>query len=52
MDFELMINSFPKLLNATVITLKLLSASLFFDDKGQLIEMIKYKNGKPINEGK
>ena len=30
MDFELMINSFPKLLNAAVITLKLLSASLFF----------------------
>tara|TARA_Y100000590_G_scaffold378543_1_gene445553 strand:- start:1954 stop:2631 length:678 start_codon:yes stop_codon:yes gene_type:complete len=30
MDFELMINSFPKLLNATVVTLKLLSASLFF----------------------
>jgi len=30
MDFELMINSFPKLLNATVITLKLLSLSLFF----------------------
>jgi len=30
MDFELMINSFPKLLSATVITLKLLSASLFF----------------------
>ena len=30
MDFELMINSFPKLLNATLITLKLLSASLFF----------------------
>ena len=28
MDFELMINSFPKLLNATLITLKLLSASL------------------------
>ena len=28
MDFDLMINSFPKLLNATVITLKLLSASL------------------------
>ena len=28
MDFELMINSFPKLLNATVITLKLLSVSL------------------------
>ena len=30
MDFELMINSFPKLLNASVITLKLLSLSLFF----------------------
>ena len=30
MDFELMINSFPKLLNATVVTLKLLSLSLFF----------------------
>ena len=28
MDFELMINSFPKLLNASVITLKLLSVSL------------------------
>ena len=30
MDFELMIGSFPKLLSATVITLKLLSLSLFF----------------------
>ena len=28
MDFELMLNSFPKLLNAAVITLKLLSVSL------------------------
>ena len=28
MDFELMFNSFPKLLNATLITLKLLSVSL------------------------
>jgi len=28
MDFELMINSFPKLLGATVVTLKLLSVSL------------------------
>ena len=28
MDFDLMINSFPKLLNATLITLKLLSVSL------------------------
>ena len=24
----------------------------FFDDQGQLIEIVKYKNGKPINEGK
>ena len=30
MDFELMANSFPKLLSASLITLKLLSASLFF----------------------
>ena len=30
MDIELMINSFPKLLNSTVITLKLLSLSLVF----------------------
>ena len=30
MDVELMMTSFPKLLNATVITLKLLSLSLFF----------------------
>ena len=30
MDFELMINSFPKLLDATLVTLKLLSLSLFF----------------------
>ena len=28
MDFELMVNSFPKLLNATLLTLKLLSVSL------------------------
>ena len=28
MDFDLMITSFPKLLGATVITLKLLSVSL------------------------
>ena len=30
MDFDLMISSFPKLLSAALITLKLLSASLFF----------------------
>ena len=28
MDFELMVNSFPKLLSAAIVTLKLLSASL------------------------
>ena len=30
MDIDLMINSLPKLLSATVVTLKLLSLSLFF----------------------
>ena len=30
MDLELMSSSIPKLLNATVVTLKLLSLSLFF----------------------
>ena len=30
MDFELMFTSFPKLLSATIVTLKLLSVSLFF----------------------
>ena len=30
MDFELMLTSFPKLLDATFVTLKLLTASLFF----------------------
>ena len=30
MDFELMFTSFPKLLSATVVTLKLLTVSLFF----------------------
>ena len=30
MDLELIITSFPKLLSATIVTLKLLSASLFF----------------------
>ena len=30
MDFTIMATSFPKLLSATVVTLKLLSLSLFF----------------------
>ena len=37
MDLELMISSFPKLLSATVITLKLLSVSLII---GLLIGLI------------
>ena len=38
MDFELMSNSFPKLLSAAVITLKLLSVSLIV---GLFIGLIK-----------
>ena len=37
MDFELMADSFPKLFNATIVTLKLLSVSLFI---GLLIGLI------------
>ena len=48
MDFELMINSFPKLLNATVITLKLLSASLFFGLFIGLLFAILRMNKNPI----
>ena len=48
MDFELMINSFPKLLNATLITLKLLSASLFFGLFVGLLFAILRMNKNPI----
>ena len=48
MDFELMINSFPKLLNATAITLKLLSASLFFGLLIGLIFAVLRINKNPI----
>ena len=48
MDFELMINSFPKLLNATLITLKLLSLSLFFGLFIGLIFAIFRMNKNPI----
>ena len=41
MDFDLMITSFPKLLGATVITLKLLIASLFFGLFLEIIQKIK-----------
>ena len=43
-----MINSFPKLLNATVITLKLLSASLFFGLFIGLLFAILRMNKNPI----
>jgi len=48
MDFELMINSFPKLLSATVITLKLLSASLFFGLFIGLLFAVLRMNKNPI----
>ena len=48
MDFELMINSFPKLLNETAITLKLLSASLFFGLLIGLIFVVLIINKNPI----
>ena len=48
MDFELMIGSFPKLLSATVITLKLLSLSLFFGLFVGLLFAILRMNKNPI----
>ena len=48
MDFELMINSFPKLLNASLITLKLLSASLFFGLFIGLLFAVLRMNKNPI----
>ena len=48
MDFELMISSFPKLLNATVITLKLLSLSLFFGLFIGLLFAILRMNKNPV----
>ena len=48
MDFELMIDSFPKLLSATVITLKLLSLSLFFGLLIGLLFAILRMNKNPI----
>ena len=51
MDFELMINSFPKLLNATLITLKLLSASLFFGlFIGLLFAILRMNNSLILNK--
>ena len=48
MDFELMIGSFPKLLSATVITLKLLSLSLFFGLFIGLLFAILRMNKNPL----
>ena len=48
MDFDLMITSFPKLLNATLITLKLLSLSLFLGLFIGLLFAILRLNKNPI----
>ena len=51
MDIELMINSFPKLLNATLITLKLLSASLILGlFIGLGFAILRMNNNKIINK--
>ena len=48
MDFELMINSFPKLLGATLVTLKLLSVSLIVGLFIGLLFAILRMNQNPI----
>ena len=48
MDLNLMITSFPKLLNASIITLKLLSVSLFFGLFIGLLFAILRLNKNPI----
>ena len=51
MDIELMINSFPKLLNATLITLKLLSVSLIVGlFIGLGFAILRMNNNKLINK--
>ena len=51
MDIELMINSFPKLLNATLITLKLLSVSLILGlFIGLVFAILRMNNNKLINK--
>ena len=50
MDFDLIITSFPKLLGATLVTLKLLSASLFFGMiLGLLFAILRLNNNKLIS---
>ena len=51
MDIELMINSFPKLLSATLITLKLLSVSLILGlFIGLGFAILRMNNNKFINK--
>ena len=51
MDINLMITSFPKLLGATVVTLKLLSLSLFFGlFIGLLFAILRLNKNKIINK--
>ena len=51
MDINLMITSFPKLLDATVVTLKLLSLSLFFGlFIGLLFAILRLNKNKIINK--
>ena len=51
MDINLMITSFPKLLDATVVTLKLLSLSLFFGlFIGLLFAILRLSKNKIINK--
>ena len=50
MDLDLMITSFPKLLGATVITLKLLSVSLIFGIfVGLFFAILRLNKNKLIN---
>jgi len=50
MDLELMSSSIPKLLSATVVTLKLLSLSLFFGIFiGLLFAILRLKKNKILN---
>ena len=51
MDISLMITSLPKLLSATVVTLKLLSLSLFFGlFIGLLFAILRLNKNKIINK--
>ena len=50
MDFDLMFSSFPKLLSASIVTLKLLSASIFFGIFiGLFFAVLRIKKNKFLN---